>query len=74
MGCLVFMFFYVLLVVPETKGLTLEEVNTMWEEGVLLMDIVFLKMGSIISRRGANYDAEEMAHSVLYVSLSYCTL
>ena len=59
MGCLVFMFFYVLLVVPETKGLTLEEVNTMWEEGVLPW-----KSASWVppSRRGANYDAEEMAH------------
>ncbi|CAI7218985.1 BAD_collapsed_G0012080.mRNA.1.CDS.1 [Saccharomyces cerevisiae] len=59
MGCLVFMFFYVLLVVPETKGLTLEEVNTMWEEGVLPW-----KSASWVppSRRGANYNAEEMAH------------
>ncbi|AJU84684.1 Hxt6p [Saccharomyces cerevisiae YJM1444] len=59
MGCLVFMYFYVLLVVPETKGLTLEEVNTMWEEGVLPW-----KSASWVppSRRGANYDAEEMAH------------
>ena len=59
MGCLVFMFFYVLLVVPETKGLTLEEVNTMWEEGVLPW-----KSASWVppSRRGANYDAEEMTH------------
>ncbi|CAD6612373.1 XXYS1_4_G0048750.mRNA.1.CDS.1 [Saccharomyces cerevisiae] len=59
MGCLVFMFFYVLLVVPETKGLTLEEVNTMWEEGVLPW-----KSASWVppSRRGADYDAEEMAH------------
>ncbi|CAI4874879.1 AHL_G0012020.mRNA.1.CDS.1 [Saccharomyces cerevisiae] len=59
MGCLVFMFFYVLLVVPETKGLTLEEVNTMWEEGVLPW-----KSASWVppSRRGANYDAEDLTH------------
>ncbi|KAF4006371.1 Sugar (and other) transporter family protein [Saccharomyces cerevisiae] len=45
--------------VPETKGLTLEEVNTMWEEGVLPW-----KSASWVppSRRGANYDAEEMTH------------
>ena len=59
MGCLVFMFFYVLLVVPETKGLTLEEVNTMWEEGVLPW-----KSASWVppSRRNADYDADAMMH------------
>lgn len=35
MGCLVFSFFYVFFCVCETKGLTLEEVNEMYEEGVL---------------------------------------
>ncbi|CAB4253046.1 sugar porter family MFS transporter [Maudiozyma barnettii] len=35
MGCLVFAWFYVFFFVPETKGLSLEEVNTMWIEGVL---------------------------------------
>ena len=34
-GCLCFAWFYVFFCVPETKGLTLEEVNIMWEEGVL---------------------------------------
>lgn len=35
MGCLVFSFFYVFFCVCETKGLTLEEVNEMYEEAVL---------------------------------------
>lgn len=34
MGCLVFSFFYVFFFVCETKGLTLEEVNEMYVEGV----------------------------------------
>lgn len=33
MGCLIFSFFYVFFFVCETKGLTLEEVNEMYEEG-----------------------------------------
>ncbi|QLQ80708.1 hypothetical protein HG537_0E00610 [Torulaspora globosa] len=35
MGCMVFAYFYVFFFVPETKGLTLEEVNIMYEERVL---------------------------------------
>ncbi|ONH80470.1 putative glucose transporter HXT5 [Saccharomyces cerevisiae] len=35
MGCMVFAYFYVFFFVPETKGLTLEEVNEMYEENVL---------------------------------------
>ncbi|CCF59003.1 hypothetical protein KAFR_0F04080 [Kazachstania africana CBS 2517] len=35
MGCLIVAWVYVFFFVPETKGLSLEEVNTMWEEGVL---------------------------------------
>ncbi|SMN22156.1 similar to Saccharomyces cerevisiae YDR343C HXT6 Low-affinity glucose transporter of the major facilitator superfamily [Maudiozyma saulgeensis] len=34
MGCLIFAWFYVFFFVPETKGLSLEEVNEMWLEGV----------------------------------------
>ncbi|KAM3164711.1 Hexose transporter HXT11 [Lachancea thermotolerans] len=34
MGCLIFAYFYVFFFVPETKGLTLEEVNIMWLESV----------------------------------------
>ncbi|CCK69118.1 sugar porter family MFS transporter KNAG_0B06940 [Huiozyma naganishii CBS 8797] len=58
MGCLVFAFFYVFFFVPETKGLTLEEVNTMWEENVLPW-----KSPSWVppSRRGADYDVAAMS-------------
>ena len=59
MGCSVFAYLYVFFFVPETKGLTLEEVNTMWEEGVLPW-----KSSNWIppSRRSADYNAEELAH------------
>ncbi|CCD23836.1 sugar porter family MFS transporter NDAI_0C01750 [Naumovozyma dairenensis CBS 421] len=58
MGCLCFSYFYVFLFIPETKGLSLEEVNTMWEEGVLPW-----KSAEWVppSRRGAEYNAEDMA-------------
>ncbi|KAH3683028.1 hypothetical protein WICPIJ_005997 [Wickerhamomyces pijperi] len=35
LGCLVFAFFYVYFFLPETKGLSLEEVNELYEENVL---------------------------------------
>ncbi|EIW87231.1 general substrate transporter [Coniophora puteana RWD-64-598 SS2] len=34
-GCLVFAFFYVYFAIPETKGLTLEEVDELYRSGVL---------------------------------------
>ena len=33
-GCLVFSWFYVFFFIPETKGLSLEEIQTLWDEGV----------------------------------------
>ncbi|QLG72023.1 hypothetical protein HG535_0C03760 [Zygotorulaspora mrakii] len=59
MGCLVFSYFYVFFFVPETKGLTLEEVNAMWVEGVLPW-----KSAAWVppDRRGADYDVDAMAH------------
>ncbi|QLL33146.1 hypothetical protein HG536_0E00560 [Torulaspora globosa] len=59
MGCLVFAYVYVFFFVPETKGLTLEEVDTMWMEGALPW-----KSASWVppDRRGANYNAEDLAH------------
>lgn len=59
MGCCVFAFLYVFFFVPETKGLTLEEVNTMWQENVLPW-----KSSNWVppARRSADYNAEELAH------------
>ncbi|CCD24117.1 sugar porter family MFS transporter NDAI_0C04570 [Naumovozyma dairenensis CBS 421] len=59
MGCMVFAYFYVFFFVPETKGLTLEEVNEMYSEGVLPW-----KSASWVppSKRGADYDANAFAH------------
>mgnify|MGYP003361642959 CR=1 FL=1 len=59
MGCLIFMTFYVFFSVPETKGLTLEEVNEMW-----LDDVLPWKSASWVpsSRRGADYDQEALKH------------
>ncbi|MCO0638383.1 MFS transporter, partial [Lutimaribacter sp. EGI FJ00014] len=54
MGCMVFAYFYVFFFVPETKGLSLEEVNDMYAEGVLPW-----KSASWVpvSKRGADYNA-----------------
>ncbi|CUS23491.1 LAQU0S10e01640g1_1 [Lachancea quebecensis] len=59
MGCMVFAIFYVFFFIPETKGLTLEEVNDMYAEGVLPW-----KSTSWVpaSRRGADYNADDLMH------------
>ncbi|CCK73122.1 sugar porter family MFS transporter KNAG_0M02690 [Huiozyma naganishii CBS 8797] len=59
MGCVCFAWCYVFLMVPETKGLSLEEVNVMWEEGVLPW-----KSTAWVppSKRNDDYDADAMAH------------
>ncbi|KAH9198753.1 general substrate transporter [Zygosaccharomyces rouxii] len=59
MGCLVFAYFYVFFFVPETKGLTLEEVNEMWMDNVLPW-----KSPDWVpsSRRNVDYDANAMSH------------
>ncbi|CCC70086.1 hypothetical protein NCAS_0E00160 [Naumovozyma castellii] len=59
LGCLVFAYCYVFMFVPETKGLQLEDVNIMWEEGVLPW-----KSSAWVppSQRGADYDAQELAN------------
>ncbi|CDO93867.1 unnamed protein product [Kluyveromyces dobzhanskii CBS 2104] len=59
MGCMVFAFFYVYFFVPETKGLTLEEVNEMYQEGVLPW-----KSSDWVpsSRRNEEYDVDALQH------------
>ena len=58
MGCLCFSWFYVFFFVPETKGLSLEEVDQMWLEGTLPW-----KSTEWVppSKRGNDYDAAAMA-------------
>jgi len=59
MGCLCFSWFYVFFFIPETMGLSLEEVDQMWLEGVL----PWKSAGWVPpSRRGADYDAGALAH------------
>ncbi|CAI4490890.1 AEL_collapsed_G0024800.mRNA.1.CDS.1 [Saccharomyces cerevisiae] len=59
MGCMVFAYFYVFFFVPETKGLSLEEVNDMYAEGVLPW-----KSASWVPvfKRGADYNADDLMH------------
>ncbi|CCH58143.1 hypothetical protein TBLA_0A03430 [Henningerozyma blattae CBS 6284] len=59
MGCLVFSYFYVFFFVPETKGMVLEDINVMWEEGTLPW-----KSANWVppSERGADYDVDAMAN------------
>ncbi|CCH58141.1 hypothetical protein TBLA_0A03410 [Henningerozyma blattae CBS 6284] len=58
LGCLCLAWLYVFFLVPETKGLILEDVNVMWEEGVLAW-----KSANWVppSQREADYDINAMA-------------
>ncbi|CCH58142.1 hypothetical protein TBLA_0A03420 [Henningerozyma blattae CBS 6284] len=59
MGCLVFSWFFVFFFIPETKGMVLEDINVMWEEGTLPW-----KSANWVppSERGADYDVNAMAN------------
>jgi len=57
MGCLIFTSFYVFFVVPETKDLTLEEVDELWQDDVL----PWKSAGWVpAARRDANYNDSEL--------------
>ncbi|AMD19246.1 HBR345Cp [Eremothecium sinecaudum] len=58
-ACLIFAFFYIFFFVPETKGLTLEEVEEMWQEDVLPWNS---HKWEPKSTRGANYDTNALSH------------
>ncbi|KAL6930082.1 hypothetical protein ACO0SA_001489 [Hanseniaspora valbyensis] len=59
-GCLVFSVFYVFFFVPETKNLTLEEVNDLWMD-----DVVPWKSAKWVpyARRGGNYNEEALKNT-----------
>ncbi|KAL3230184.1 putative glucose transporter HXT5 [Nakaseomyces bracarensis] len=59
MGCMVFAYFYVFFFVNETRGLTLEEVDEMYSEGVLPW-----KSSQWVpaSERDADYDVDALMH------------
>ena len=59
MGCMVFAYFYVFFFVNETRGLTLEEVDEMYAEGVLPW-----KSSKWVpeSERDDSYDADALLH------------
>ena len=59
MGCLIFTSFYVFFVVPETKDLTLEEVDELWQDDVL----PWKSAGWVpAARRNAEYNNEALKH------------
>jgi MFS transporter, SP family, sugar:H+ symporter len=59
MGCLIFMTFFVFFVIPETKDLTLEEVDELWQDDVL----PWKSAGWVpAARRGVDYNEAELRH------------
>ncbi|CCE92263.1 sugar porter family MFS transporter TDEL_0E00200 [Torulaspora delbrueckii] len=58
-GCLCFSYFYVFFFVPESKGLTLEEIDEMWVEGVLPWRSTEWVPAA---RRNDQYNPEDLKH------------
>ncbi|SGZ38159.1 related to Hexose transporter 2 [Hanseniaspora guilliermondii] len=60
MGCLIFMTFFVFFVIPETKDLTLEEVDELWQD-----DVLPWRSSNWVpaARRGEDYDDNDLRNN-----------